>query len=50
MVNEKMIRNCSEWNYYKKASDDAFNKIKGFIQRKLKDWQKDLEIEIIIEE
>lgn len=49
-VNEKMIRNCSEWNYYKKASDNALNQIKMLIQQKLDNWQKDLKIEIIVEE
>jgi hypothetical protein len=45
-----MIRNCSEWNYYKKASDNALNQIKMLIQQKLDNWQKDLKIEIIVEE
>ena len=49
-VNDKMLKKCEEWNYFQKAKEKAFDQIKLLIQHKLDNWQKDLEIEIIIEE
>ena len=50
-VNDKMIRNCSDWNYYQKASDKALSQIKMLIQHKLDAWNlKDVNIEIVIEQ
>ena len=50
-VNDKMIRNCSDWNYYQKASDKALSQIKMLIQHKLEAWNlKDVNIEIVIEQ
>ena len=49
MVNEKMLRKCDEWNYYAKAREQAFEKIRLLIQHKLDDWQKK-DITIVIEE
>ena len=50
-VNDKMIRNCSDWNYCQKASDKALSQIKMLIQHKLDAWNlKDVNIEIVIEQ
>ncbi len=50
-VNDKMIRNCSDWNYYQKASDQALSQIKMLIQHKLDAWNlKNVNIEIVIEQ
>ena len=49
MVNEKMLRKCDEWDYYAKAREQAFEKIRLLIQHKLDDWQKK-DITITIEE
>ena len=51
MVNDKMLRKCAEWNYYKKASDNAFSQIQMLMQHKLDNWQKkDVKVNIIIEQ
>ena len=50
-VNDKMIRNCSDWNYCQKASDKALCQIKMLIDHKLDAWNlKDVNIEIVIEQ
>lgn len=50
-VNDKMLRKCAEWNYYKKASDNAFSQIELLIRNKLDNWQKkDIKVNIIIEQ
>lgn len=51
MVNAKMLKKCTEWNYYQKASNQALNQIKMLIQHKLDAWNlKDVNIEIVIEQ
>lgn len=51
MVNEKMLRNCAEWNYYQKAGEKAFQQIELLIKHKLKNiGLEDIKYEIIIEQ
>lgn len=51
MVNEKMLRNCTEWNYYQKAGEKAFQQIELLIKHKLESWKlDDVNVEIIIEQ
>ena len=50
-VNDKMLRKCAEWNYYQKASDNAFSQIKMLMQHKLDSLQKkNIKVNIIIEQ
>ena len=44
-----MLRKCDEWNYYAKAREQAFEKIRLLIQHKLDGWEKK-NITITIEE
>lgn len=50
-VNDKMLRKCAEWNYFKKASDNAFSQIQMLMQHKLDSLQKkNIKVKIIIEQ
>ena len=50
-VNDKMLRKCAEWNYYQKASDNAFSQIQMLMQHKLDSLQKkNIKVNIIIEQ
>ena len=50
-VNDKMLRKCAEWNYFKKASDNAFSQIQMLMQHKLDNLQKkNIKVNIIIEQ